>query len=180
MARTVIFTLFEKPSRLCGRSFYIETVSLSAIRSKVAYLLNKYKKNNKHKNPNHLPPDYEKVVDLKDPSFNFFNKEDKILYEQQLKNHSGYATNEVEEFNLHPSKLRRINQNASFDNFEQCDSDFGDSGDSSYSINHSPPKRVNHKAFFVGQSANKTQISCRKANAFLCAIDKSASTDITK
>ena len=65
------------------KKFDIETVSFSAIRSKVAYLLNKYKKNNKHKNPNHLPPDYKKVVDLKDPSFKFFNKEDNILYEQQ-------------------------------------------------------------------------------------------------
>ena len=73
-----------------------------------------------------------------------------MVSEQQLQNHSGYATNEVEEINLHLSKVRRINQNASFDNFEQCDSDFGDSGDSSYSPNHSPPKRVHHKASFCG------------------------------
>ena len=44
------------------KKFDIETVSFNAIRSKVVYLLNKYKKNNKHKNPNQLPPDYEKVL----------------------------------------------------------------------------------------------------------------------
>jgi len=103
-------------------------------------------------------------------------KEDEQLYEHQLKDHSGYATNEKVEYKPHPSKIRILSQSAKFDHFEEDKFQSECSADSEYyPENESTPKKVYKKASSVAIAVNNTQISCTKAHKFLRNIDELSS-----
>jgi len=160
--------------QLVWKKFDIETVSLGAIRSKISYFVNKYKKQNKKgKRKTVKSLNYNKVIDFKDPKFSFLTKEDELLYQQQLTNRSGYTTEEKVKYTPHPSKIRKFDQMAQFQFTRDMDLDSNDSGDSEYEPENSstPLKTVYNKASTVGYAVNKTQISYRKANKFLATID---------